>query len=430
MIPLPSRALVRSGAFHALLADVWTEAAPGIGCVRPAARDVLPDLVTWLTDTGAMDRQRPAFLLGLLADAAQGDARDEIRQRIHDALPLAVEALEDHARRPAETGDVMRGALLYLLAQFPDRAADLMPGVAAALGPDAPGTGALHAVYTLAASHPERSHFIRQFLGAEACAGAGAHQLAMAEATLACPLCHGALRFADEGITCIGCAQTYGWAGESPDLVPPGCADADHYPAELVDLYESKSRPRFVQVMANDWHAHVPAERERDYITAHLHPVAGAVLDLACGAGGWTRHVAAHVGRDRVIALDYSPAMLNACRAALPGVLTVRGSASALPIRAGGLGGANCSDALQALPDPARALLEVGRCLAPGAPFTAFTFAEAAFPYRYFQHRFPVVPRRLFTRESLTAYLEAAELDTVNLGGPQQALFTTARRRG
>lgn len=419
MIALPARALLRSGAFHSLLSQLWDEPSPGVGRVLPPAVATIPGLVSWLADTASPDRHRPAFLLGLLADATQGDEIDQVRRRIHGYLPVVLDALDDHAS----------GALLYLLSQFPDAAGTVLPRVEAAIGADAPGTGALQAIYQLASTHPERSHFIRQYLGAEACAAAGVNQLAIAEATLACPICHGDLGFADDGMTCASCGQTYGWAGESPDLVPPGWPEADDYSADLVELYETQSRPRFVHVMANDWHEHVPEERERAYIAAHLHTTDGPVLDLACGAGGWTRHVAAHVGRDRVIALDYSPAMLDACRAALPGVLTVRGSASALPIKTGRLGGANCSDALQALPEPSRAIAEVGRCLAPGATFTAFTFSAAPQPYRYFQHRFPVVPRSVFSPADIKEWLTAAALELRDLGGPQQAIFITARRR-
>lgn len=429
MIALPARTLLRSGAFHSLLSNVWDEPAPGIGRVLPSAVNTIPGLVSWLADTASPDRHRPAFLLGLLADATQGADLDRVRERIHDSLPVALDALDDHGRRPEITGAALRGAVLYLLSQFPDMAATTLPRVGAAIGADAPGTGALQAVFHLASTRPERSHFIRQYLGAEACAAAGVNQLAIAQATLACPTCHGDLAFADDEITCASCGQTYGWAGESPDLVPPGWPEADDYSAELVELYETQLRPRFVQVMANDWHEHVTDERERAYIAAHLHTTDGPVLDLACGAGGWTRLVATHVGRDRVIALDYSPAMLDACRRALPGVLTVRGSASALPIKTGRLGGANCSDALQALPDPQGAIAEVGRCLAPGATFTALTFRSAPPPYRYFQHRFPAVPRSVFSPADIEAWLTAAALELCDLSGPQQAMFITARRR-
>ncbi len=430
MIALPARTLLRSGAFHLLLSHVWDEPAPGVGRVLPPALDTISDLIAWLADTAAPDRHRPAFLLALLADATQGALLEQVRARIHDSLPVALDALDDHTARPDVTGTALGGAVLYLLSQFPDMAATTLPRVEAALGADAPGTGALQAVFHLASMRPERSHFIRQYLGAEACAAAGVNQLAIAEATLACPTCHGDLAFADDEITCAACRRTYGWSGESPNLVPPGWAETDDYSAELVELYETQSRPRFVQVMANDWHAQVPDERERAYIAAHLHTTDGPVLDLACGAGGWTRHVANHVGRDRVIALDYSPAMLDACRRALPGVLTVRASASALPIKTGRLGGANCSDALQALPDPSRAIAEVGRCLAPGATFTAFTFRAAPQPYRYFQHRFPAVPRSVFSPADIEAWLTAAALELRDLSGPQQAMFITARRRG
>jgi ubiquinone/menaquinone biosynthesis C-methylase UbiE len=152
-------------------------------------------------------------------------------------------------------------------------------------------------------------------------------------------------------------------------------------------------------------------------------------VDLACGAGGWTQRLTDWVGPKRVIGVDYSLSMLRACQKRLPQVTLVRGSASCLPFATSSLGGMNCSDALQALPDPAAAFAEASRCLRPGAPFTVFTFRESDGPYAYFQHRFPAWPRRLFLPDQIRDMAEAAGMDIVDMGGPAQALFFTARKR-
>ena len=81
----------------------------------------------------------------------------------------------------------------------------------------------------------------------------------------------------------------YGWKGDIPDLVQPDCNDPEQYTEAIVGLYEAHSRPRFVRVMAGDWHGAVTPEREAAYLARHLHPVFGPVVDLACGAGGWTQ---------------------------------------------------------------------------------------------------------------------------------------------
>lgn len=55
---------------------------------------------------------------------------------------------------------------------------------------------------------------------------------------------------------------------------------------------------------------------ERVLFERHRDALAGAVLDLGMGAGRTTRHLLA--GADRYVGLDYSPAMVEACRRAFP----------------------------------------------------------------------------------------------------------------
>ncbi|MBM3752206.1 MAG: class I SAM-dependent methyltransferase [Acidimicrobiia bacterium] len=426
-IPHARRALLRTGEFHALLGRLWTETRPGVGRVSAAALDALPGLWHWLASDDTPDRHRAAFLLGLLADAEEGESLAEIHTGIASRLDVACRVLSKSETQPEST-EAMRTSLLFLLSHHHAHASWILPHLDASLGPTHAGAKIVRAVFRLATDRPLHSRFLRLSLGAEACAASGGDLLGLAKRALACPLCHAPLTFADDANTCTQCDVSYGWVGESPDLVPPDCTDKDDYPTEIVHLYESEIRPRFVRVMAHDWNDDITAERERLYVATHLTPVEGPILDLACGAGSRTRHVAALVGHHRVIALDFSSAMLAACRVAVPGVLTVRGSADALPFGAGQLGAVNCSDALQALPSPERALAEVGRCLAPGGVFTAFTFAEASTPYRYFQHRFPAIPRRLFTRTGLTDALHHAGLDPLDVSTPHRALFLAARK--
>lgn len=91
----------------------------------------------------------------------------------------------------------------------------------------------------------------------------------------------------------------------------------------------------------------------------------GPLLDAACGTG---RHAAylAGIGRDRVIGVDSSEAMLARARAKLPDVDLRRGELTALPLGDGEAMGAVCALALSHLPEIGAAIAELGRVLGPG----------------------------------------------------------------
>ena len=91
------------------------------------------------------------------------------------------------------------------------------------------------------------------------------------------------------------------------------------------------------------------------------------VGDLGCGTGQLSETIAPHV--HRVVAVDSSPEMLDAARDRLRGMSNVevrKGELEALPLEAGELGAAMMSLVLHYSPDPARALADVARVLAPG----------------------------------------------------------------
>jgi ArsR family transcriptional regulator len=90
------------------------------------------------------------------------------------------------------------------------------------------------------------------------------------------------------------------------------------------------------------------------------------VGDLGCGTGQLTATLAPFVGR--VIAVDASAAMLQAARKRLQGFENVelrRGDLEALPIDDARLDAATLALVLHHLPEPGRALAEVGRVLKP-----------------------------------------------------------------
>ncbi len=415
-----SKPLLQSRAFRQLVSSLWqeNELKPGTGVLSENASRAIPAIVEAISETHSLCADRLAWLLGLLAEAQDSrgicSAASEIRQH----LPVFLDAVERQFSVATRCGVTPSyGGLLYLLGHFREDAVDIMTRLALIAGQDTPGVQALGMVFATAKNQPERSKFILTYLGAEASSRALDFRSTVSENALVCPSCRGRLDFQDGQIRCGSCDIGYDWIGDIPDLVKPGCAEPEQYPESIVDIYEAQSRPRFVRTMACDWSNVVTPACEEAYIKRFLQPVAGPVVDLACGAGGWTKLVAGHVGASDVIALDYSVAMLEACGNAVPGISLVRASASALPFADASLGGMNCSDALQALPDPVLAFAEASRCLRPGAHFTVFTFREATQPYAYFQHRLPASARLLFSDEQIYTIASNAGMDVVDMGG-------------
>lgn len=427
-----ARPVLRAMAVREWLDRVWSEDLdrPGRGRLTARAESAVQPLSEWTAHGPAAVRDALALIAGLILQAADDQGLPTVREQVRACLPRWLEALQEQARRAAagEPHAAYTG-LLFLLGQLHDDAAAVTACADEALGATTPAAQALSAIFATATSRPQRSRFIHAYLGADACAGAFDGRLAHFESVLACPLCRARLDWQESQVACSTCGARYAWRGDIADLVPHDCSDPEEFPEALVDIYESQTRPRFVQVMGADWHGAVTPERELAYLQRFLQPVDGPVVDLACGAGSWTQRLAQWVGPTRVIGVDYSLAMLRACQGKLPHITLVRGSASRLPFADESLGGMNCSDALQALPDPAAALAEASRCLRPGAPLTVFTFREAQGPYAYFQHRFPASPRRLFQPDQIRAMADAVGMELVDMGGPEQSLFFTARKR-
>ena len=112
------------------------------------------------------------------------------------------------------------------------------------------------------------------------------------------------------------------------------------------DVYE-RSRPDY------------PAEAVRDL----LGPAPLDVLDVGAGTGKLTRAVAGE--GHRVVAVDPSEGMLDALRAAVPGVEARVGTAESLPAEDGSVDAVVAGQAYHWF-DPPAALPEIGRVLRPG----------------------------------------------------------------
>jgi ArsR family transcriptional regulator len=100
---------------------------------------------------------------------------------------------------------------------------------------------------------------------------------------------------------------------------------------------------------------------------AALLPEDAVVADLACGSGAVTALLAPAVGR--VVAVDASPEMLRAARARTKGLGNVdlrRGDLAELPVESASCDAALLLLALTHVAEPARAVAEMARILAPG----------------------------------------------------------------
>ena len=97
------------------------------------------------------------------------------------------------------------------------------------------------------------------------------------------------------------------------------------------------------------------------------------LLDLACGSGLITRHLAGRLDRDgRIDAVDIDPAMLAYASSTI-GDERVHwhvSDASKLPLGDGSLDGALCHQGMQFFPTPSDVLAEIARTLRPGGRLT------------------------------------------------------------
>ena len=137
-------------------------------------------------------------------------------------------------------------------------------------------------------------------------------------------------------------------------------------------VYERGVRPLLTAIVGGPSYA-----QEAAWIDRWLAPLPeGPILDLACGTGRYTQHLADRWGAERVVGMDLSWPMLRRARREHPALRFARASAQALPLADGALAGACSFGALHLFPDPVGALAELGRALRPGAPLVILTAAE------------------------------------------------------
>lgn len=254
-----------------------------------------------------------------------------------------------------------------------------------------------------------------------------------------CPHCHASIRYSTNALDCTQCQRKYpiadGFVDFSPEIKPQsgqgGFGQLGMELGFLVHFYEKRWRPAFVRTMGRNWSGELTPEGEDAYLLEHARPGDDPVLDLACGAGRWTRTLVDRFGPERVIGFDLSFASLRACRKAVPNATLLRGNAWTLPFAENKFGAINCSNSLQLIPDTPRVLSEVGRALKPAGTFTCFTFRKSP-PgiYRLLQATVErVMSVRAFRIEDIETWLRAANLELIDVSGPNLVLLFTARKR-
>lgn len=141
------------------------------------------------------------------------------------------------------------------------------------------------------------------------------------------------------------------------------------------------------------------------------------VLDSCCGTGGVTSALAARFPSAQVVGADLSPEMLAQARAHLADpsqrVRFVEAPAESLPFATGGMELVVCANALHLVPEPAEAIREFTRVLAPGGTLLILDWRLDAPLMRalaFWLNATQSTRRRLLHRKGLAAALRSAGL--------------------
>jgi len=150
----------------------------------------------------------------------------------------------------------------------------------------------------------------------------------------------------------------------------------------------------FYDTLGDDWydaHDHpiaiLRAESEHrnpwvdEQIARACHLRSCHVLDIGCGAGFLTNHLAG--GGHEVVGLDISTGSIRVARRhdATGTVRYVVGDAYGLPFPDGTFHVACCMDVLEHIEEPERLIAEASRVIAPGGAFIFFTFNRTWFAW-------------------------------------------------
>lgn len=113
----------------------------------------------------------------------------------------------------------------------------------------------------------------------------------------------------------------------------------------------------------------------------------GPVLDLCAGTMDLTAMLGGALPGERIVALDFSPRMLEAGRHKAPRAEVVVGDAMDLPFEAGAFAAVVCGFGVRNFADPARGAREALRVLRPGGLFVTLELFRASRPVTRAFHR-------------------------------------------
>jgi ubiquinone/menaquinone biosynthesis C-methylase UbiE len=106
---------------------------------------------------------------------------------------------------------------------------------------------------------------------------------------------------------------------------------------------------------------HKNRERVARRLVAKFAPAGQPILDAGCGTGLNLRHLPAGS-----VGLDINPRNVALIESRLPRHRVVLGDIEAMPFEDGSFGAVLCTEVLEHIPDPAKALGEIRRVLKPG----------------------------------------------------------------
>ena len=236
----------------------------------------------------------------------------------------------------------------------------------------------------------------------------------------ACPACRSDLSLHATRLVCTGCGALYPLVDGIPDFILEDLSQSEvpllqwansHYD-QLAPVYERMRYPWRLLL-----HAGLAAPSLGDLVrlAAETASAPGAlVLDVACGPATLGRRIASP---DRhVYGIDVSMGMLRQGLAYVqagdvPNMHLARAKVEQLPFADGRFDAAVCAAALHLFADPALALAEIGRCLAPAARLAVQTMsAEPRGIFRFKRVRKAAHSRgsHLFTLAELEAGVESA----------------------
>ena len=200
-----------------------------------------------------------------------------------------------------------------------------------------------------------------------------------------CPSCKGGLELRGKVLVCPPCEVSYPILNGIPDFILQDLSHSAHPVSRrlwafdiLAPVYESWFWYNFFINLVGGLGSSSRKALVR-HVTQMVDIEEGPLLDVACGTGLLSRHMASP--SVFVHGIDASMGMLRKGvlhnkRAQIPNMQFARAKVEALPFEDAFFDGAICGGALHLFEDPLLALREMGRTMREGAPLAVTTFIK------------------------------------------------------